>query len=102
VQLVTTQIPDESDLHLPNAKGDSIWLKIPTCPAFLSLVNFTNHVIIINRCRTLDEKVFYILYGARERLKNEEMKRCIINDTYCLVRARVCREDGFLPFRDRP
>ena len=101
VQPVAAQIPGETVLHLPNAKSDtpavlhlpnakddSIWWKIPTCPAFLSLVNFTNHVIIINRCRNLDEKVFYILYGARERLKNEEMKRCITNDTYASVMSK--------------
>ncbi|MBP5226956.1 MAG: DUF1016 family protein [Kiritimatiellae bacterium] len=101
VQSLTAKLPEGSDLHLsnaksfpaavlhlPNAKSDEIWSQIPECPAFLSLVNFTNHVIIINRCRRLDEKVFYILYGARERLKNEEMKRCIINDTYTSVMSK--------------
>ena len=75
-------------LHLPNAKCDELWSKIPTCPAFLSLVNFSNHVIIANRCRTLDQKVFYILYGAKERLTNDEMKRSIVSDTYASIMSK--------------
>ena len=75
-------------LHLPNAKADDLWCKIPVCPMFLALSNFSNHVIIMNRCRRLEEKVFYILYGAKNRLKNEEMKRAIVSDTYSSVMSK--------------
>ncbi len=37
-------------------------------PLFLSLTTFTNHVEILNHVRSIEERVFYVLYAARERL----------------------------------
>ena len=37
---------------------------------------------ILNRCRDYDERVFYILYAANQHLKVEELKRCIVNQTF--------------------
>ena len=72
-------------VHFGNAQSSDLPAEVSACPMFLSLVNFTNHVIIMNRCRSMDEKIFYILHGARERLFNEEMKRAISNDVYASV-----------------
>lgn len=54
----------------------------PPLPAILALTSFTNHVEILNRCKSYEERVFYILYSFRERLKSRELRRCIVNQTY--------------------
>ena len=46
------------------------------------LTTFTNHIEILNRCKTIEQRIFYILYAYRERLKNRELQRCIVNDTF--------------------
>lgn len=51
-------------------------------PSILSLVTFTHHVEILNRCREYEEKVFYMLYTAHQHLKVEELRRCIVNQTF--------------------
>lgn len=51
-------------------------------PAVLGLITFTSHIEIMNRCRTYEERVFYILYAAQQHLKTEELRRCIVNQTY--------------------
>ena len=51
-------------------------------PAILYLTTFTNHIEILNRCKIIAQRIFYILYAYRERLKNKELQRCIVNDTY--------------------
>ena len=35
---------------------------LPEMPPFLALITFTNHTEILNRCRRMEERVFYILY----------------------------------------
>ena len=53
-----------------------------TMPNVLQLVPFTSHLEIMNRCRTNEERIFYMLYAAHQKLKTEELRRCIINQTY--------------------
>ena len=51
-------------------------------PAILYLTTFSNHLEILNRCRTIEQRIFYILYSFRERLNYKELQRCIVNDTF--------------------
>ena len=51
-------------------------------PRILALATFTSHIEIMNRCKSYDERVFYMLYAARQRLNTEELRRCIVNQTY--------------------
>ena len=51
-------------------------------PDFISLTSFSNHIAILNQCNSTEERIFYILYAHRERLKTRELQRCISNDTY--------------------
>ena len=51
-------------------------------PAILAITSFTNHIEILNRCKSNEERVFYMLYSYRERLKSRELRRCIVSQTY--------------------
>ena len=46
------------------------------------MTTFSNLVEIVNRTRTAQERLFYIVYAFRERLKKMELRQCIVNDTY--------------------
>lgn len=51
-------------------------------PAILCLTTYTNHIEILNRCRNYEEYIFYILYAAHQHLNVEELRRCIVNQTF--------------------
>jgi predicted nuclease of restriction endonuclease-like (RecB) superfamily len=54
-------------------------------PKILSLINWTNHVEILNSCKLLEEKLFYIFYAKRERFEVKELKRAIKTNAYMHV-----------------
>ncbi len=60
----------------------------PMMPALLTLIPFTSHIEIMNRCRTSEESIFYMLYASHQKLKTEELRRCIVNQTYSLLMDR--------------
>lgn len=55
---------------------------IERMPDILLSTSYTNHIAILNHCKTAEQRLFYILYAQRERLKTKELQRCISNDTY--------------------
>ena len=50
-------------------------------PNVLFATGWTNHQIILNRCKTDIERLFYMLYAGKERLENKELMRVIKTDT---------------------
>ena len=56
--------------------------QIAPMPSVLALTTFTNIVEILNRARSAQERLFYIVYAFRERLKLRELRACLVNDTY--------------------
>lgn len=74
VQPVAAQMSDHLEIVQPVA-GQNI-------PPVLFLTTFTNLVEIINRVRTAQERLFYIVYAHRENLRKMELRRCLVNDTY--------------------
>ncbi len=51
-------------------------------PKILKLTTLTNHVEILCRCKSNEERLFYILYANKEHLASRELQRCISNQTY--------------------
>ena len=76
VQSLTAQNKDAVIVQSPTAQ-----FALPF-PAVLAVTSFTNHIEILNRCKSNEERVFYMLYSYRERLKLRELRRCIVNQTY--------------------
>ena len=50
-------------------------------PNVLFATGWTNHQIILNRCKTDAERLFYMLYAGKERLENKELMRVIKTGT---------------------
>lgn len=57
-------------------------IRLLAIPELLLLIPFTSHLEIMNRCNTDEERIFYMLYASQQCLKTEELRRCIINQTY--------------------
>jgi predicted nuclease of restriction endonuclease-like (RecB) superfamily len=51
-------------------------------PNFLELTTLSNHFQIINACKTLEERIFYVLYSYKESLNARELQRCLKNNTF--------------------
>lgn len=51
-------------------------------PKILELTTLTNHIEILCRCKSNEERLFYILYANKEHLASRELQRCITNQTY--------------------
>ena len=54
-------------------------------PSLLLKTGWTNHQIILNRCSTPEQYIFYILYAEYEHLQNKELERAIRTDAYSRV-----------------
>lgn len=50
-------------------------------PQVLYATGWTNHQLILNRCKSDEEKLFYILYAGHEHLQNKELERAIKTNT---------------------
>lgn len=51
-------------------------------PKILELTSLTNHIEILCRCKSNEERLFYILSANKEHLVKRELQRCISNQTY--------------------
>ncbi len=54
-------------------------------PNILTLTTITNHIEILCRCKSVEERLFYILYAHKEHLFVRELQRCISNQTYAAL-----------------
>jgi len=95
VQLQTAQIKVHPIVQMATAQTEneivqmaSAQLKFVPLPDILYLTNFSNHVEILNRCHSMEEYIFYILYAAHEHLKVEELRRSIVNQTYSNIMSK--------------
>ncbi len=57
-------------------------------PKVLSLTTLTNHMEILCRCKSNEERLFYILYSNKEHLVTRELRRCISNQTYSTLLSK--------------
>ena len=60
-----------------NRNSEIVPFETAQIPNVLFCTGWTNHQIIMNRCRSNEERLFYILYAGREKLQNKELIRAI-------------------------
>lgn len=84
----------ETQSILPNTDSNIIVQSAPVqivqsvlgqMPKILELTTLTNHVEILCRCKSNEERLFYILYANKEHLASRELQRCISNQTYAAL-----------------
>jgi predicted nuclease of restriction endonuclease-like (RecB) superfamily len=76
----TTQIGNTEIVQ--TATGQIVQTLSAQFPNFLNLTSLSNHFEIINTCKTIEERIFYVLYSHKERLNARELQRCLKNNTF--------------------
>lgn len=84
VQSETAQIGLEQENAIIVQSGTAQFVQLQTgqMPNILTLTTLTNHIEILCRCKSVEERLFYILYAHKEELLVRELQRCISNQTY--------------------
>jgi predicted nuclease of restriction endonuclease-like (RecB) superfamily len=80
VQLKTTQI--DNKVIVPTSTELIVQTASAQFPNFLELTTLSNHFQIINACKTIEERIFYVLYAYKESLNARELQRCLKNNTF--------------------
>ena len=80
------ELPDEKKAIVPFEMaqiGNDVIVpfEMAQIPSVLFATGWTNHQIIMNRCKTDAERLFYMLYAGREQLENKELVRVIKTNT---------------------
>ena len=74
-EIVSSEMTQLQELSIVSAEMTQI-------PSLLFRTGWTNHQLILQRCSTVEQYIFYILYAEYEHLKNKELERAIKADTY--------------------
>ena len=84
VQSETAQIGLEQENAIIVQSGTAQFVQLQTgqMPNILTLTTLTNHIEILCRCKSVEERLFYILYAHKEQLLVRGLQRCISNQTY--------------------
>ena len=87
VQPLAGQLKDYSKEDLdstisPPISAQSLATQIPK---ILTYTTLTNLIEITCRCKSDEERLFYILYAHKEQLAKRELQRCISNQTYATL-----------------
>ena len=56
-------------------------IEMAQIPNVLFATGWSNHQLILNRCKTDEQRLFYMLYAGRERLEYKELLRSLKTDT---------------------
>ena len=87
--LQTTKLVQFTKLELPSKAKDFVPFETAQIPTILFSTGWTNHQIIMNRCKSDDERLFYILFAQKEHLQNKQLERAIKTDTMAsILRAK--------------
>ncbi len=70
--VVIVQTPSAQIVQMPSAQ----------MPKILELTSLSNHIEILCRCKSYEERMFYILYANKEHLAYKELQHCISNQSY--------------------
>lgn len=98
-QLMESNQPasEESSLITKPQTAQIVQSETGQLPKILELTTLTNHIEILCRCKTSEERMFYILYANKERLIKRELQRCISNQTFStLLGDRKSMSKGML------
>ena len=87
VQLGIAQLEQNKIVQLSTAQLTSSEINLKM-PLVLTITTFTNHIEIMNRCNSYEERIFYMLYASQYGLKTDEIRRCIVNQTYSSLMSK--------------
>ena len=81
-QIEVTHSSQEIDVIMQPETAQIVQPETGQMPKILELTTLTNHIEILCRCKSNEERMLYILYANKEHLVKRELQRCISNQTY--------------------
>lgn len=81
-QIEASQPTQETTVIVQPTSAQIVPFAFGQMPKILELTTLTNHIEILCRCKSNEERMFYILYANKEHLVKRELQRCISNQTY--------------------
>lgn len=81
-QIEANQLTQETTVIMQPRSAQIVHSAFGEMPPILELTTLTNHIEILCRCKSNEERMFYILYANKEHLVKRELQRCISNQTY--------------------
>ena len=99
-KLFTNKNSDKNSQFVPIelaqiGKDDFVPFETAQIPTILFSTGWTNHQIIMNRCKSDDERLFYILFAQKEHLQNKQLERAIKTDTMTsILRAKDIQSEA--------
>lgn len=91
---VVIQLADYIKSYYPNLRGFTkrglyrmkqfyeTYHKIKKVSTLLTQLSWSNHLMILSKCKTIEEKQFYILISAKEKLSKRELNRQIESSVF--------------------
>ena len=99
-QLTPLQLPDNIKQEFvpfemaQTSESEFVPFEMAQIPTILFSIGWTNHQIILNRCKSDNERLFYILFAQKEQLQNKQLERAIKTDTMAsILRAKDSQSD---------
>lgn len=69
-------------------------IELAQIPYVLFSTGWSNHQLILNRCKSAEERLFYIIYSKIEHLEYKQLERAIKTDTMAsILRAKDSQSD---------
>ena len=91
----STKLAQFTKMELPSAATGFVPFEMAQIPSVLFFTGWSNHQIIMNRCRIDDERLFYILFAQKEHLQNKQLERAIKTDTMAsILRAKDIQSEA--------
>ena len=87
----------EANVIVQATSTQIVQMPLGQMPKILELTSLSNHIEILCRCKSSEERLFYVLYANKEHLSYKEMQRCISNQTYtALLNSKNNMSKGLL------
>lgn len=83
-----SQIADRQIVPIESAQIQTspiVPIRLAQIPTILFSTGWSNHQLIMNYCKTDEQRLFYILYAKRERLEYKELERAIKTDAMTAI-----------------
>ncbi len=82
------QIPNRQIVTIQSAQIQTnpiMPIQLAQIPTILFSTGWSNHQLIMNYCKTDEQRLFYMLYAGRERLEYKELDRAIKTNTMSAI-----------------
>ena len=92
--LETTKLPKLFTNKNSDKNSQFVPIQLAQIPYVLFSTGWSNHQLILNRCKSAEERLFYIIYSKFEHLEYKQLEQAIKTDTMAsILRAKDSQSD---------